>query len=54
LIGIKIVKDWAEANAETVQKFAVFPTGYLGLTTPIKAWSYMMAISASRIVTAKN
>lgn len=33
-IGIKIVKDWMEANAETVQKFAVFPTGYLGLTTP--------------------
>ncbi len=33
-LGIKIVKDWAEANAETVQKFAVFPTGYLGLITP--------------------
>lgn len=33
-VGIKIVKDWAEANAETVQKFAVFPTGYFGLTTP--------------------
>lgn len=32
-VGIKIVKDWMEANAETVQKFAVFPTGYLGLTT---------------------
>ena len=33
-LGIKIIKDWAEANFETVQKFAVFPTGYLGLTTP--------------------
>jgi len=35
-IGIKIVKDWAEANQETVDKFAVFPTGYLGLITPNK------------------
>ncbi len=35
-IGIKIVKDWAEANQETVDKFAVFPTGYLGLITPRK------------------
>lgn len=32
--GIKIVKDWVVANAETVEKFAVFPTGYFGLTTP--------------------
>lgn len=35
-IGIKIVKDWVEANRETVDKFAVFPTGYLGLITPTK------------------
>jgi NAD-reducing hydrogenase large subunit len=35
-IGVKIVKDWAEANQETVDKFAVFPTGYLGLITPRK------------------
>ncbi len=35
-IGIKIVKDWVEANGETVDKFAVFPTGYLGLITPTK------------------
>jgi len=35
-LGIKIVKDWAEANRETVDKFAVFPTGYLGLITPSK------------------
>jgi len=35
-IGIQIIKDWAEANRETVEKFAVFPTGYLGLITPNK------------------
>ena len=34
LLGIKIVKDWAEANREVVERFAVFPTGYFGLTTP--------------------
>ncbi len=33
-IGIAIMKDWAEKNAEDVDKFAVFPTGYLGLVTP--------------------
>ena len=33
-LGIKIVKDWAEANRETVERFAVFPTGYFGLVTP--------------------
>ena len=35
-LGIKIMKDWAEANRETVDRFAVFPTGYLGLITPNK------------------
>jgi len=35
-LGIKIIKDWVEANRETVDKFAVFPTGYLGLITPSK------------------
>jgi len=34
LIGIQIMKDWAEKNMEDINKFAVFPTGYLGLTTP--------------------
>lgn len=34
LMGIKIVKDWVEANREVVERFAVFPTGYFGLTTP--------------------
>ncbi len=32
--GVGIIKDWAAANAETIGKFAVFPTGYLGLVTP--------------------
>ncbi|MFZ3071396.1 MAG: Ni/Fe hydrogenase subunit alpha [Anaerolineaceae bacterium] len=33
-VGIQIIKNWVEANMEDVQKFAVFPTGYLGLVTP--------------------
>ncbi len=33
-IGIKIIKDWVEANIEDVNKFAVFPTGYMGLVSP--------------------
>jgi NAD-reducing hydrogenase large subunit len=28
------MKDWAEKNMEDINKFAVFPTGYFGLTTP--------------------
>ena len=31
--GIQIIKDWAEKNYEDIWKFAVFPTGYLGLVT---------------------
>jgi len=33
-LGIKIVKDWVAANRDVVERFAVFPTGYFGLTTP--------------------
>jgi NAD-reducing hydrogenase large subunit len=33
-IGLQIIKDWAEKNMEDIDKFAVFPTGYLGLITP--------------------
>ncbi len=33
-IGLQIMKDWAEKNMEDINKFAVFPTGYFGLTTP--------------------
>jgi len=45
-LGIKIVKDWAEANRETVDKFAVFPTGnpqnYLDyIAEHVEPWSYL-------------
>jgi NAD-reducing hydrogenase large subunit len=33
-IGIKLIKAWAEANMEDIEKFAVFHTGYFGLVTP--------------------
>ena len=33
-IGLQIIKEWAERNMEDINKFAVFPTGYCGLTTP--------------------
>jgi NAD-reducing hydrogenase large subunit len=33
-IGLQIMKDWAERNMEDINKFAVFPSGYMGLTTP--------------------
>jgi len=36
-VGLKIFKDWAAKNREDVDKFAVFPTGYLGLVTPENA-----------------
>jgi NAD-reducing hydrogenase large subunit len=32
--GIQIMKGWAEANQEDINKFAVFSTGYFGLVTP--------------------
>ena len=32
--GIGIIKDWAAKNSEDINKFAVFKTGYFGLTTP--------------------
>ncbi len=32
-VGIQVMKQWAEANAEDVNKFAVFKTGYFGLVT---------------------
>jgi NAD-reducing hydrogenase large subunit len=32
--GLAIMKGWAEANTEDINKFAVFPTGYFGLVTP--------------------
>jgi len=33
-IGIQLIKDWADANIEEIEKFAVFHTGYMGLVTP--------------------
>ncbi len=33
-VGIQIMKGWAEANQEDINKFAVFPTGYLGMIKP--------------------
>ena len=33
-VGLGIMKDWAERNMEDINKFAVFATGYMGLTTP--------------------
>ncbi len=32
--GLAIMKDWAARNMEDIRKFAVFPTGYMGLVTP--------------------
>ena len=32
--GIDIFRSWAETNKTDIDKFAVFPTGYLGLVTP--------------------
>ena len=36
-VGLKIFKDWAAVNMEDINKFAVFPSGYLGLVTPENA-----------------
>jgi NAD-reducing hydrogenase large subunit len=33
-VGLGIIKDWNAKNQEDIQKFAVFPTGYMGLVTP--------------------
>lgn len=33
-VGIGLMRGWAEQNMEDINKFAVFPTGYFGLTTP--------------------
>jgi NAD-reducing hydrogenase large subunit len=32
--GLAIMKDWAASHQEDINKFAVFPSGYLGLVTP--------------------
>ncbi len=45
-IGINLIETWCENNLEDVNKFAVFPTGYLGLVTPKNSSSYTMASCA--------
>jgi NAD-reducing hydrogenase large subunit len=35
--GLGIFKGWAAANQEDINKFAVFPSGYMGLVTPENA-----------------
>ncbi len=32
--GLGIMKDWAERNAADINRFAVFPSGYMSLVTP--------------------
>jgi NAD-reducing hydrogenase large subunit len=36
-VGLGIMADWAAKNAEDINKFAVFETGYFGLVTPENA-----------------
>ncbi len=36
-IGLKIIKDWADANINVIEEFAVFHTGYFSLVTPENA-----------------
>ncbi len=33
-LGIDLIKDWTTRNRQDVERFAVFPSGYFGLTTP--------------------
>lgn len=33
-LGIQIIKDWAENNREDINKFGVFPSGYMSMVTP--------------------
>ena len=33
-IGLQVMKAWASANMEDINKFGVFPTGYFGMVTP--------------------
>jgi NAD-reducing hydrogenase large subunit len=34
LLGISIIKQWAQDHQDDINRFAVFPTGYFGLVTP--------------------
>ena len=33
-VGVQTIKGWAEANMEDINKFGVFPSGYMSLVTP--------------------
>jgi NAD-reducing hydrogenase large subunit len=33
-LGLGLMRDWAENNLEDIQKFAVFPSGYMGMVNP--------------------
>jgi NAD-reducing hydrogenase large subunit len=33
-LGLSLMRDWAEKNLDDIQKFAVFPSGYMGMVTP--------------------
>ncbi|MEI7988474.1 MAG: Ni/Fe hydrogenase subunit alpha [Chloroflexota bacterium] len=37
-IGLSVFKDWASKNMDDINKFGVFPTGYLGLVTEQGSW----------------
>ncbi len=34
LAGIRIIRQWAEQHREDIERFAVFPSGYMGMVTP--------------------
>lgn len=33
-LGLSLMRDWMEKNLEDIRKFAVFPSGYMGMVTP--------------------
>jgi NAD-reducing hydrogenase large subunit len=32
--GLQVIKDWADNNRADIDRFAVFPSGYMGMVTP--------------------
>ncbi len=33
-VGLQVIKDWADKNRADIDRFAVFPSGYMGMVTP--------------------
>jgi NAD-reducing hydrogenase large subunit len=33
-LGLSLMRDWMEKNLDDIRKFAVFPSGYMGMVTP--------------------